>query len=388
MAPMVSGKATSILRGTTFQSLCLAWIFVLGSCLMIWRGLVNEIVPKPYLVRMNTIHALVPNHGECECRLIASKDEIFHVPQAQRYCVNNLEWDPKITTPPGVYILSRLAHCLGVQCSPSALRGINVILTLFLIFPASFLIRASSNSFALDSTDPTNQTALRRRLAADLHSAVNVCLFPPLFFFTSLYYTDVGSTGVVLLFIALLTGRASFIGEAGQLLLMTISHFVSIMIGQYTNWKASSMMIGLGFSLCWPISKFSGRTMRPVPTYADQGTPGWLLILAGLFALVFRQTNVFWVGVFPIGCQLLSHAARRSESEGKGFLSIHPRRCKDWDKIINPTVESADILGNTSPPLHSRPATNVRRLHSHSTNNDLLVAVQSCSEQVAITGYN
>lgn len=33
----------------------------------------------------------------------------------------------------------------------------------------------------------------------DAHAAVNLCLFPPLFFFSALYYTDIASTLMVLL---------------------------------------------------------------------------------------------------------------------------------------------------------------------------------------------
>ncbi|KAJ3092045.1 glucosyltransferase [Quaeritorhiza haematococci] len=46
---------------------------------------VNEVVPKPYM------------------------DEIFHIPQAGRYCRGDYwAYDPKLTTPPGLYILSLL----------------------------------------------------------------------------------------------------------------------------------------------------------------------------------------------------------------------------------------------------------------------------------------
>lgn len=31
------------------------------------------------------------------------EDEFFHVPQAQKYCRRDYSWDPKITTPPGLY---------------------------------------------------------------------------------------------------------------------------------------------------------------------------------------------------------------------------------------------------------------------------------------------
>jgi hypothetical protein len=35
------------------------------------------------------------------------QDEIFHVPQAQKYCKGNFrEWDQKITTLPGSYLIA------------------------------------------------------------------------------------------------------------------------------------------------------------------------------------------------------------------------------------------------------------------------------------------
>jgi len=37
------------------------------------------------------------------CSADNHKDEFFHVPQAQKYCAGDYTWDPKITTPPGLY---------------------------------------------------------------------------------------------------------------------------------------------------------------------------------------------------------------------------------------------------------------------------------------------
>ena len=54
-------------------------------------------------------------------------DEPFHVPQAQRYCDNNFEWDPKITTPPALYYLSLILAPL-IGCSIFSLRFTNVLL--------------------------------------------------------------------------------------------------------------------------------------------------------------------------------------------------------------------------------------------------------------------
>lgn len=64
-------------------------------------------------------------------------DEIFHIPQAQKYCQYKFkEWDPKITTLPGMYLLSFLGlrtlsfffgQELDLLCSAFFLRITNVV---------------------------------------------------------------------------------------------------------------------------------------------------------------------------------------------------------------------------------------------------------------------
>ncbi|XP_039582596.1 putative Dol-P-Glc:Glc(2)Man(9)GlcNAc(2)-PP-Dol alpha-1,2-glucosyltransferase isoform X3 [Passer montanus] len=64
-------------------------------------------------------------------------DEVFHIPQAQAYCHGRfLQWDPMITTLPGLYLLSvgaakPAAWLLGwtgsVVCSVGMLRFINLL---------------------------------------------------------------------------------------------------------------------------------------------------------------------------------------------------------------------------------------------------------------------
>ena len=56
------------------------------------------------------------------------QDEPFHVPQTQRYCEGQWrEWDPKITTFPGLYLigaaLGRLLHCAAAALGVPALAG-------------------------------------------------------------------------------------------------------------------------------------------------------------------------------------------------------------------------------------------------------------------------
>src|SRR4051794_23606846 len=63
-----------------------ALLYGIGAlCLHFWVNQVCHNVPEPYL------------------------DEVFHIPQVQAYWAGSWRtWDPKITTPPGLYIYSYL----------------------------------------------------------------------------------------------------------------------------------------------------------------------------------------------------------------------------------------------------------------------------------------
>jgi alpha-1,2-glucosyltransferase len=113
------------------------------------------------------------------------QDEVFHIPQAQAYCTNRFTvWDPKLTTPAGLYLLS-YPLALVTSCTPAALRALNALGVALVLPLVTYQI--------LRLVHP----GLPRAAAA--HSAVNVALFPLLFFFAGLYYTDVYSTVFVLL---------------------------------------------------------------------------------------------------------------------------------------------------------------------------------------------
>jgi alpha-1,2-glucosyltransferase len=71
----------------------------------------------------------------------ATQDEIFHAPQTQKYCQGRLsEWDPKITTFPGLYLLAApyavavnwmqrvlLPSSPETACTIAVLRSINIL---------------------------------------------------------------------------------------------------------------------------------------------------------------------------------------------------------------------------------------------------------------------
>ncbi|CAB1317012.1 unnamed protein product [Coregonus sp. 'balchen'] len=123
-------------------------------------------------------------------------DEIFHVRQAQKYCYGKFnEWDPMITTLPGLYLASVgvikpvvwLVDLSGkVVCSTAMLRFINLLFNCGILYLLYLII------CKLHLKEKT-KTASRRVL-----SALSLSTFPVLYFFNFLYYTDAGSTFFIL----------------------------------------------------------------------------------------------------------------------------------------------------------------------------------------------
>ncbi|XP_071497858.1 dol-P-Glc:Glc(2)Man(9)GlcNAc(2)-PP-Dol alpha-1,2-glucosyltransferase-like isoform X1 [Diadema antillarum] len=124
-------------------------------------------------------------------------DEIFHIPQAQLYCNGSFtEWNPKITTLPGLYLssvglLKPLALLLEADlvdlCSVTTLRSINILFAvgcLFIIYHTLCVIHC-----------PNTKTEEIKIIL----TSVSLASFPLLYFFVFLYYTDVGSTFFILL---------------------------------------------------------------------------------------------------------------------------------------------------------------------------------------------
>lgn len=211
------------------------------------------------------------------------QDEVFHVRQAQHYCAARFDvWDPKITTPPGLYLLSTLtAPILG--CNISILRALGPLCLCALV---PVLMRAD---FIRNPSISSSQ-----------HKALNIALFPPLFFFGALYYTDVASTLSVVIFYLVFTRS-------------------------YQN---------------------------GMPSIAQKTS----ILLLGLTSLLFRQTNIFWVAVFP-ACIVLVHELDRghdaikesmirgSEGFGDSMYSIAKTSWK-MGVVYSPSVSDAWLEGS------------------------------------------
>jgi alpha-1,2-glucosyltransferase len=140
------------------------------------------------------------------------------------------------------------------RCDIEALRLSNVATLSFIALECYYILQLFSRKFDVGSSS-------NWRLA---HTAFNISLFPPLFFFSGLYYTDIQSLLTVLLAIHL-----------------------SLLQLDNNDWKL-------------------------VPL---QG-------LLGLASLFFRQTNVFWVAVFPIGLIVLDSFHKANPRSEKGLQSV------------------------------------------------------------------
>ncbi|KAI1426398.1 DIE2/ALG10 family-domain-containing protein [Xylaria sp. FL1777] len=207
--------------------------FIVLSCVtplaLSWLLTVTDNLPEPYL------------------------DEVFHIPQAQVYCQGRyLEWDDKITTPPGLYISTIIFNrLLGLPCSIYNLRSFNVVVV-SCISVLVLVCRARLTQL------PGKADADRQITARDIVTGINIGLFPVLFFFSGLYYTDPSSTLVVLLAYAnhltrVGTKQPSFLNDVYSLSL-------------------------------------------------------------GAIALAFRQTNIFWVVVYMGGLEVI-HAIKTLNPE-------------------------------------------------------------------------
>ena len=233
----------------------------------LWRTRIASIVPEPYL------------------------DEVFHVGQAQTYWAHKWsQWDHRITTPPGLYLWSYLVCSLVLvlrgsprELNAEALRTTNTAAAaIFLPWRLQTL---------LDSIRGERNT---RPAGARLGQTVlNICLFPPLFFFSGLYYTDV---------LALLAVIEAY------------------------NWD------------------IKGRRRNSPPSTT------LVFMIFGLGALLFRQTNIFWVAVFLGGLRVVWTLRQSSrDCTASDLRGIVDRSSKN--ELYDPTIMEASVTGEMLFPF-------------------------------------
>lgn len=113
-------------------------------------------------------------------------DELFHIPQGLAFCKHNFTyWDPKITTLPGLYLVSTSFLGTYFKCNTYNLRFINLIASI-----VNLILFASILKFTYGNNQPLKIVL----------QALSLTILPPLYFFSHIYYTDTLSLTFLLIF--------------------------------------------------------------------------------------------------------------------------------------------------------------------------------------------
>lgn len=231
---------TAAIRALRSWEIILFCVFTSVICWL--ANLVNRHVPIPYM------------------------DEIFHVPQAQRYCRNDFSyWDPKLTTPPGLYF-SSLPFSLITECSIDVLRATNILFCLANVY----MMHHIRKHLQKDST---------------LMSSVSSVLLPVNFFFTFLYYTDPGCIFCLLLLYFFYLKRR---------------HNLAAIAGMISLFFRQTSIVWVFFVACLTLDELLQRHLKNPRSALTQKLTGFLgdsikncvcYALVGLTFVVFLRKN-------------------------------------------------------------------------------------------------
>lgn len=181
---------------------------------------------------------------------------------------------------PVIYLISYIIFRITGRCDISVLRALNVFGICFIVWESIDILLALRRANRSKANDKKKQQEDSLQITlSHAHTAINIGLFPPLFFFSALYYTDVVSTWYVL---------------------KGYKHFL-----QSQQPESSSL----------------GSIVRAV--------------FIGMAALFFRQTNIFWVAVFPAGLAVLNALKKHDQD------SRHAAEAPDLLKIANDSWQNS-----------------------------------------------
>lgn len=300
------------LRKATMPSLSPTWVFPIAllasaSVSRVWFTLVSKHVPEPYLVSFaESVETLVftglievrmrssmfPKHKDIAGMTIAGIQK-SQLRQACKSSTPNCSTSTsELETDRSRYLVSLLLNRVLGDCETSSLRILNAGAICFVFLLAYDILQTLHNRRSLiQNTRGHNDSIVKQEVMNDIHSALNISLFPPLLFFSGLYYTDTMSTLVVLLsydvFLKSAKGKGSF------------------------RWNLS-------------------------------------LVVIGVVALFFRQTNIFWVTVFPAGLAVVdalkTNSPKLTGAANRDALIILKR---SWSEghVFDCPVQDADLQG-------------------------------------------
>ncbi|PVF95067.1 hypothetical protein CPB86DRAFT_739413 [Serendipita vermifera] len=223
-------------------------------------------------------------------------DEPFHAPQAQAYCEGKWDvWDPKITTPPGLYLSTALLRKIFMfKCRLPLLRLVPALHLLSL--PAILSVLEAYHQRLPPPSDISSPTI----------SSVALASFPPLWFFGFLYYTDVPGIAFIL---------SSFVAQSNG------SNWLACLLGLWSLFFRQTNIIWIlyifafhnVFKLRW--AREASNNLHDPPalraSFVDLGRSIWSIVWAipsllieflpyGLLSLAFA-VFVVWNGGIVLG---------------------------------------------------------------------------------------
>lgn len=269
-----------------------------------WYNLVSENVPEPYLVR--TSYQMAKRQMNLRADTIRMKFFMCRKRKdtatmtsrgTQRSPLLQACTLPLATAAPPLissrYLASLLIEVIA-GCETSVLRALNSGAICIICLVAYQILRSVRTSPSLPIRDKDAQANSGNDWSSllDAHSALNISLFPPLFFFSALYYTDVMSTLVVML-----------------------SYYVFV-----SEKNAPRKLAG-----------------------------GLTTIVIGVAALSFRQTNVVWVAAFPAGLAVTEALKKDQDPRTPVAKTMRESVRSAWSRgqIHDSFIQDAELEGES-----------------------------------------
>ncbi|GLG98771.1 Putative Dol-P-Glc:Glc(2)Man(9)GlcNAc(2)-PP-Dol alpha-1,2-glucosyltransferase, partial [Gryllus bimaculatus] len=223
-------------------------------------------------------------------------DEIFHIPQATKYFRGLFhEWDSKITTLPGLYLLSvgvlkPVSWLIGKDiCNVYALRITNLtacVANYYLLYTIQTKLQQSRKDV------PT--------LCLDLLSVVNMASFPVLYFFTFLYYTDTVSIMLVLLTYLLHLEKCNILAAATGLVsiavrqtnVIWVAFFAAQTVAQILKRQFSIQKRKMIWEMLRHIWKRGVNTFSNFVTALLQEMWGYIIVCFGFLVFIYMNGGI------------------------------------------------------------------------------------------------
>lgn len=228
-----------------------AFVFCLFTAIIV--ALVNEKVKEPFI------------------------DEIFHLRQCRKYCEFKFEeWDPKITTPPGMYILGviqayvmkavlfRKDNLVEVCEKNEVLRSVNLMAGLILLPIGAYMLDKPKQKYWI----------------------VNIIAQPLLFIYYFLFYTDVWAAVTVVCSLALVK-RKPF----GKLASVAMSSFIALLGLSFRQTNIVWTAFILSVAIEEEVGKRHGTFRDEVLGFCKQLLKSWMTVF--IFSINFVLFGLF-----------------------------------------------------------------------------------------------